>query len=353
MPVKPRFTGSSFVASRPRFRSVRRVAPSEAARRIVFSCSILVVAVLLLVGARPADAQTPPAAVVHYKIKLGTDDVLVVRVNLRDPRITVAPAVAPHVKASLHDLVLHFHPVAAINGTFFDTRTWRITGNIVQQGHLIHEGYIGNTLAFTHDNQPVLLHNSHRMGRHTDWTPYTTAIGGGPTLLAGGRVCLDPRAEGFKDPGLFRFARRSAVGFTHSGILLLVNVQTPVSFHELTRIMLQLGASDAVSLDGGSSSGLYCNGDVLSEPRRPLTNLLAVYEHPVAVARRSNSGQKLVMQAVYLLGGSSLLVGKLAPTPVKASAPAPPKPARHRAPEASARTASRTRLRVAVRKRTT
>lgn len=246
---------------------------------------MLATVITLLAGIRPVGASIASGPVAHYKLRVGPYYVQVVRVNLHDPRISIVTVVAPHGKATLHQLIRRYRPVAAINGTFFDTRTWRITGNVVQRGHLVREGYVGNAMAFTDDNKPILIRNSGRMGRHTNWTRFTAAIGGGPTLMSGGRIQLDPRAEGFHDPGLFRFARRSAIGCTKSGSLLMVSVQTPVTFHQLAFIMDTLGVRDALSLDGGSSSALYCNGCVLSAPRRRLTNLLAIYQHTMPVIR--------------------------------------------------------------------
>ncbi len=210
-------------------------------------------------------------------MKIGHWLVYVVRVDLNDPRIRVIPLVAPHKKASFADLIARFHPAAAINGTFFDTRTWRITGNLVRHGRLLDEGYVGNTMAFDAHNHATLLCDSGKMGRHIDWAPYRSAIEAGPTLLVNGQQRLDPRAEGFHDRGLFRRTRRSVLASTKNGKLLLITTLSGVTFHELARIVRHLGGSNAMCLDGGSSSALYCGGRVLLKPNRCLTNLLGIY----------------------------------------------------------------------------
>jgi hypothetical protein len=50
-------------------------------------------------------------------------------------------------------------------------------------------------------------------------------------------------------------------------------------------IMRKLGAWDAVSMDGGSSTALFYRGRLFSRPARALTNLLVVYDTEAAYAR--------------------------------------------------------------------
>jgi len=98
-------------------------------------------------------------------------------------------------------------------------------------------------------------------------------------------VSLHPWVEGFSDSSLFRPAQRSALGLTKYNKLLLVTVNRPIYMHKLARIMRELGAVDAINLDGGSSTALYCDGRAYSHPGRKLTNLIVVYETPTMFAR--------------------------------------------------------------------
>lgn len=253
--------------------------------------SVLVVALLLgcsaVLGGRHAACAA--SCVGHYTARVCGVNAHVVRVDLRSPRVSVTPLVAPvepgyNGHAPFWAFIRHHRPVAAINGTFFDTRNFRVTGNVVSHGRMLREGYVGNAIALDRDNQPHLVLNSGHMGRHTDWSKYVTAMGGGPTLLLDGRLHLDPRAEGFHDPGLFRLAPRTAIGYNDRHQLFMVAVRTPIDFHRLADVMRGLGAVNAISLDGGSSTALYYRGQMLSAPRRSLTNVLAVFERPVVVA---------------------------------------------------------------------
>ncbi|HUY41179.1 MAG TPA: phosphodiester glycosidase family protein [Candidatus Dormibacteraeota bacterium] len=101
------------------------------------------------------------------------------------------------------------------------------------------------------------------------------AIGGGPRLLLDGRVALDPHAEGFHDPALFRIAERSIVGVTRDGRRLILATATG-TLHQMARIMRRLGAYDAMNLDGGASSGLWAWGHYLTRPHRMLNNALLI-----------------------------------------------------------------------------
>lgn len=101
------------------------------------------------------------------------------------------------------------------------------------------------------------------------------AIGGGPRLIVDGHIELDPRAEGFHDPQLFRVVERSVIGVTRDGRTLILATATG-SLHQMARIMRRLGAYEAMNLDGGASSGLWVRGRYMTKPQRMLTNALLV-----------------------------------------------------------------------------
>lgn len=101
------------------------------------------------------------------------------------------------------------------------------------------------------------------------------AIGCGPRLVTSGRVTVDPAAEGFRDPKiLYASAARSAAGLTNDGRLILATSNG--TMHEMADVMLRLGASDAMALDGGASAGLWYRGRYLTAPGRLLNNALLI-----------------------------------------------------------------------------
>lgn len=112
-------------------------------------------------------------------------------------------------------------------------------------------------------------------GNKVDWSNIQTAVGAGPLLLKDGVNVVDPEKEGFSDSEGFSLAvSRSAVGVTQSGDLLLVG-GVKCTLRQLASVMSQLGATQAICMDSGSSSGLYINGSAsLPTPSKEISNAL-------------------------------------------------------------------------------
>jgi exopolysaccharide biosynthesis protein len=109
-----------------------------------------------------------------------------------------------------------------------------------------------------------------------DWSKYGNVITAGPRLLVDGKVEVDPAAEGFTEKKITEYrAQRSSLGLTKDNRLLLVTVSN-VTIYELADIMKNLGAYQALNLDGGASSALYANGKMITYPGRKLSIFLTV-----------------------------------------------------------------------------
>lgn len=127
----------------------------------------------------------------------------------------------------------------------------------------------------------------------TDHLPEASAVSGGPTLIDRGKLVFDEQREGWPFAlaagkaanDMHRFvvlrAPRTAIGVRKDGTVLLVVVDgwryaddrvsaVPLnggaSIDELRRIMLDLGADQAMNLDGGGSSTLVIEGNVVNQP---------------------------------------------------------------------------------------
>ncbi len=117
-------------------------------------------------------------------------------------------------------------------------------------------------------------------------------LGGGPRLVKGGQEFVTAEMEQFNtppfqnDPAKGR-APRTAVGVTKEGKLLLVvidgrqpGVSIGATLWETARLMLELGAVDALNLDGGGSSTMVVQNKVVNAPsdgrERPVGNALVV-----------------------------------------------------------------------------
>lgn len=113
-------------------------------------------------------------------------------------------------------------------------------------------------------------------------------LGGGPRLVRDGRsaAATDP---GVYDAG-FAEARhpRTAVGIRPDGRILLVTVDgrqpgisVGMTIAELTALLVELGAAEAINMDGGGSTTMVANGRVVNSPsdltgERPVGDALLV-----------------------------------------------------------------------------
>ncbi len=177
---------------------------------------------------------------------------------------------------SFHNIVARYQPRAAINGTYFHLANGQPTGTIVRYSQYLYQGQCGAALCFDEGGKVQFRFSTN--GAPLSFTGVQHAITTGPTLVRHGEVYLHPIDEGFTDPSVLGVARRSAVGLTASGKLLLVTVHTPISLNKLANILAKSECETAVNLDGGSSSGLYSNGLFVTLPKRKLSNVILVYD---------------------------------------------------------------------------
>jgi uncharacterized protein YigE (DUF2233 family) len=232
---------------------------------------------LLILVAAVASAKPHPG-VSYVKTQSAGVSLHLVDVDLNRTDLIVRPVVVPtgHRKP-FSQMVQQCRPVAAVNGTFFDTNTGITVGNLVSEGRLLSEGMVGSNLVFNKDGTMGLLSSSRNLGRYKDWSEVEFAIGGGPTLVSDGRFFMQPSREGFKDPSLFVPRPRSAIGVTENGHLRMVVVTQNITLWQLAHVMKELKCLHAINLDGGSSTGLSVGGTTMVKPGRKLTNIVGVF----------------------------------------------------------------------------
>lgn len=229
-------------------------------------------------GAGAAPPKNSPVAY-QKKVVLGVR-AYVVTVDLNCKRIALVPHSSSGQYKSFRRFVKDHRPLAAINGTFFDPATATVVCNLIAQGKLLSEGRVGHSLRIDSENRAQLVSTAGLPGRLLDLKQWAFGLSAGPTLLRQGHSIMAARSEGFRDPGLFGLAPRSAIGITPNNKLLLVTVRKPVRLVRLSWMMKHLGARDALNLDGGSSTALYYQGNYVTRPRRLLTNIVGVYLRP-------------------------------------------------------------------------
>ncbi len=106
-----------------------------------------------------------------------------------------------------------------------------------------------------------------------DFSRYPQILGAGPLLLQSRQLVLDAKAEKFSDAFVQEKAIRSAIGIDEAGTLLIATIHNRLdgpgpSLTETAHLMQQLGCTDALNLDGGSSSSLYLGGQLLNRSPR-------------------------------------------------------------------------------------
>lgn len=211
---------------------------------------------------RPGTLRDPRIKVVSIKLSRGTE---------------VRPAMAGcdgSRSEEFSHMVARLHPYAAVNGTYYDERMKPI-GDILIDGKLVNRGRQRNAIAVTKSGNVVFI----RRGRRGfDWSGFRAGLAAGPRLVHDGRIALDPLADGFSRDSLTIRAWRSGVGLAGNGRLLLVTAKKPLTLSQFARVMLDLGAVEALNLDGGGACGLCHLGKTLALPTVPMTNLLVIYK---------------------------------------------------------------------------
>ena len=229
--------------------------------------------VFVVIGERSVEAS-----VGFQNVKIGSSWISVVTADLNSPEVVVTPALSRSGIGSdetFSSMMRRLRPSAAIDGTFFCTRTLKPTGDIVIDKQLIWRGCIGTAIGIRNNRE---LHFAQsRDALAYKWHDYDQVMVAGPALILGGKTVVSPKSEGFKSSVHFTRRTRSAIGRTWTNKLVFVTTKKGLLLSELAIVMKRLNCSDAAVLDGGSSAGLYCNGKMLTTPTRAMTNCLLVY----------------------------------------------------------------------------
>lgn len=129
------------------------------------------------------------------------------------------------------------------------------------------------------------------------WESVVEALSGGPRLVAEGRVYVGQHRENFGR--IYRGPNpRTAVGVTYDHKLLFVVVDgrqagysVGMTFTELARLLVRLGAKEAMGLDSGGSSVMSLRGKIMNRPsegrERPASNALAVWYRQENIAHKA------------------------------------------------------------------
>jgi len=116
------------------------------------------------------------------------------------------------------------------------------------------------------------------------WENVKHIISGGPYLVKDNQIFIDMTAQKLQSIGGRN--PRTAVGYTKDGDLILAAVDgregssIGLTLGELAALMKNLGCTNAINLDGGGSTVMYVNGQIVNHPQQvggiALSNALVI-----------------------------------------------------------------------------
>ena len=130
------------------------------------------------------------------------------------------------------------------------------------------DGYVISALAETVKDLKVGDDISAEYKIKPEWKDAKHIISGGPYLIKDGNIFIDTASE--KLNGITGRNPRTAIGYTKDNVMIIVTVDgrkenvSGVTLSELANILKDLGCYEAINLDGGSSTVMYVDGNVIS-----------------------------------------------------------------------------------------
>lgn len=225
---------------------------------------------------KPADTFAPESNTVSpddgieiIEIKKSTYNGVIIKVS--DPtRITLGIPDSYGENAaglSLSQMIAKFGAVGGINGGgFYDPNgsgTGGIPDGLVISGGELLWGESGSTYNVIGFDENGILHVGSMTAQAALDANIKYACSFGPTLIVNGIPC-GSRGGGMNP--------RTAIGQCADGTVLMaaINGRSLVSlgatYDDVTQLMLEYGAVNAANLDGGSSSLMIYNGNILNQP---------------------------------------------------------------------------------------
>jgi exopolysaccharide biosynthesis protein len=144
----------------------------------------------------------------------------------------------------------------------------------------------GATISFDWRLNPI------EPGTNIEWLRAYSMLGGGPQLIKAGKVAITDREEKMA-PGFATDRHpRTAIAKLESGRLVLVTVDgrqpgvsAGMTLQMLAELLLELGAVEAINLDGGGSTTMVINNKVVNRPsdqtgERPVSDAILIFPKP-------------------------------------------------------------------------
>lgn len=188
----------------------------------------------------------------------------------------VCPALA-HIERdeTFAEITKRLKPYAAITGAYYGPER-KPLGDIVINGKVVCRGCQRQGIGFTRGGRIRFLER--RGSSRISWKGCVAGVACGPRLIRNGKIDINVRRDGFGPRATKIEATRCSVGATRDGKLVMLAIREPVTLSKLAEAMRELGAVDAINMDGGALCGFYLDGKVLAEPIVPLSNMIGVYK---------------------------------------------------------------------------
>ena len=167
----------------------------------------------------------------------------------------------------LEDLVNRYDALGGINGGGFIDDDGAGSGGLpagltIVEGEIYHWAGSGASAAFDENN---VLHVGDYTAETAAAAHFRDCVSFGPALIVDGVPQYGSHMESGVNP-------RTAIGQRADGAVLMLCIDgrqlhsIGASFGDLRDVMLDFGAVNACSLDGGSSTVMYFNGEYLNRP---------------------------------------------------------------------------------------
>lgn len=131
--------------------------------------------------------------------------------------------------------------------------------------------------------------NSIEIGDHKEWRHAYSMLGAGPQLIKARKIAITDKEEKMAPGFATDLHPRTAVAMLESGKLLLLTVDgrqpgvsAGMSLKMLAELLLELGAVEAINLDGGGSTTMFVRNKIVNRPsdqtgERPVSDAILVF----------------------------------------------------------------------------
>lgn len=218
------------------------------------------------------DKETPDIEVIDVKGATYNGKLMIVK----DPSRLIVGVVPQFTKGDgmvVADIAKRYDAIAGINGGEFvdgaDTYTAMPVGLVMKDGEVINSAGTSHVTGITFDNKLVIGNMNAEKAKELnirDCVSISNSIG--PYLVVNGEAQDVSGIAGGLNP-------RTAIGQTADGKILLLAIDgrqvnsLGASFSDLQDIMVQYGAVNASTMDGGTSTQMVYKGEVINVPYSP------------------------------------------------------------------------------------